>query len=140
MTARSSDFPVPAARFVVSPALPVPVALAIGAVGQWLVGWRPRAAVVILGAATVISYFVQQFAPLFSWPDWVAHLSFFDLYGRPMTTYDWGGTLALIAIAVAGTALAHVSMQRRHRRTLGRLARVHDVHRLDAAVPHDRYH
>ena len=107
------DIQVPADRFVLATALTVPVAFAFGAIGQWLAGWRPRVAVIVLGAVAVVSYFIQQFTPLFSWPEWVGRLSLFELYGRPMTTDDWGGIAALIAIGIAGTALALVSMQRR---------------------------
>jgi ABC-2 type transport system permease protein len=113
LAARVYDIDVPLDRFVLSTVLTLPLAFAIGALGQWLVGWRPRVAVVLLGAVTVASYFIQQFAPLFSWPDWVTHLSFFGLYGTPMSKDDWGGIAALVAIGVAGTALSLVSMERR---------------------------
>jgi putative exporter of polyketide antibiotics len=69
--------------------------------------------VILLGAVAIISYFIQQFAPLFNWPEWIAHLSLFELYGRPMTKDDPAGIAALVAIGIAGTALALVSMQRR---------------------------
>jgi ABC-2 type transport system permease protein len=107
------DIELPADRFVVATALTIPVAFAFGALGQWLAGWRPRVAVILLGAVAIISYFIQQFAPLFNWPEWIAHLSLFELYGRPMTKDDPAGIAALVAIGIAGTALALVSMQRR---------------------------
>jgi ABC-2 type transport system permease protein len=104
---------VPADRFVVATALTLAVAFAIAGLGHVLVGWRPRVAVVLLGAVTVASYFIQQFAPLFGWPDWIRHLSFFDLYGTPMTKVDWGGIAALVAIGVVGTIAALATMRRR---------------------------
>ena len=113
LAARAYAIDVPVDRFVLSTVLTLPLAFAIGALGQWLVGWRPRVAVVLLGTVTVASYFIQEFAPLFSWPDWVGHLSVFELYGTPVSKDDWGGIAALIAIGVAGTALSLVSMQRR---------------------------
>ncbi|HKW78636.1 MAG TPA: hypothetical protein VJQ09_06000 [Candidatus Limnocylindria bacterium] len=110
---KAFDIDIPADRFILATALTVPVAFAIGALGQWLVGWRPRVAVVLLGALAVWSYFDQQIAPLFKWPEWVMRLSFFELYGTPMTKDDWAGIAALVAIGIAGTALALVSTQRR---------------------------
>jgi len=104
---------VPADRFVVATALTLAVAFAIAGLGHVLVGWRPRVAVVLLGAATVASYFIQQFAPLFGWPDWIRHLSFFDLYGTPMTKVDPGGIAALVAIGIIGTSAALATMRRR---------------------------
>jgi ABC-2 type transport system permease protein len=113
LAARLYDIEIPTDRFVLATVLTIPVAFAFGAIGEWLVGWRPRIAVVLLGAVAVLSYFILQFAPLFSWPDWVAHLSLYQLYGAPMTKDDWGGIATLVAIGVAGTALALVSMRKR---------------------------
>ncbi len=61
----------------------------------------------------MVSYFLQEFAPLFGWPDWVAKLSFFVLYGQPVSTVDWSGTATLTAIGIVGTAVALGSMRRR---------------------------
>jgi ABC-2 type transport system permease protein len=111
VASRVYDIDVPFDRFALSTALTLPVAFAFAALGQWLVGWRPRTAVVILGATAVISYFIQQFAPLFSWPEWVGRLSIFGLYGAPMTKIDWAGIAALVAIGVAATALSLITTQ-----------------------------
>ena len=110
---RIYDITVPIDRFIVATVLMLPVAFAIAAIGQLLVGWRPRLAVVLLGAVTVAGYFIQQFAPLFNWPDWVANFSFFGLYGTPMTRYEWVGIALLVVIGVFGTAGSIVSLQRR---------------------------
>jgi hypothetical protein len=107
------DISVPGDRFIVSTILVLPVAFAIAAIGQLLVGWRPRVAIVILSAVTIFGYFVLQFAPLFDWPAWVTNLSFFGLYGTPMTRYDWTGIAILMAIGIFGTAGSIVSLQRR---------------------------
>lgn len=104
---------VPADRLLVATLLLLPVTFALGAVGHALAGWRPRLAVLLLGTIAVVSYFVQQFVPLFGWPDWVAKLSVFTLYGQPVSRVDWTGAATLLAIGVAGTAAALVSMQRR---------------------------
>jgi len=104
---------VPGDRLAIATVLMLPVAFAFAAIGHALVGWRPRLAVVLLSAVAVVSYFTQEFAPLFSWPDWVRNTSFFALYGTPMTKVDWGGMVTLLAIGVFGTAAAVVSLQRR---------------------------
>src|SRR5439155_8765600 len=49
LATRIYDISVPADRFVVATALTIPVAFAFGAIGQWLAGWRPRVAVIVLG-------------------------------------------------------------------------------------------
>jgi putative exporter of polyketide antibiotics len=82
-----------------------------------LVGWWPRVAVLLVGTVAVVSYFIQQFAPLFDWPEWVAKLSFFVLYGQPMTKADWRGASTLAVIGVVGTLVAIDAM---HRRDVGR--------------------
>ncbi len=104
---------VPGDRLIVATVLMLPVAFAFGAIGHALVGWRPRLAVLVLGAVAMISYFVQQFVPLFGWPDWVRNTSLFALYGMPMTKVDWAGSLTLVAIGLLGLDAAIISMQRR---------------------------
>ncbi len=110
---KAFDIAVPADRLIVATLLLLPVVFALGAVGHALVGWRPRVAVMLLGTVAVVSYFLQEFAPLFGWPDWVAKLSFFVLYGQPVSTVDWSGTATLTAIGIVGTAVALGSMRRR---------------------------
>ena len=91
----------------------LPVAYAFAGIGHALVGWRPRVAVVILGTVAVVGYFAQQFTPLFQWPDWVNSISLYVLYGTPMSKDDWGGIATLVAIGIAGTAVALAAMRRR---------------------------
>lgn len=111
--ARALDIAVPGDRMVVATADTLPVVFAFGGIGAALVGWRPRVAVVLLGAVAVASYFLQQFYAIFEWPEWVGHLSIYQLYGTPLTSDDWPGIIALVAIGVAGMAIAIVSMQKR---------------------------
>jgi len=113
LTATSSGISLPGGRFVFASAAVLPVAYAFAGIGHALVGWRPRVAVATLGALAVVGYFAQQFAPLFQWPDWVSNISLYALYGSPMSKDDWGGIATLIAIGVAGTAVALVVMRRR---------------------------
>src|SRR2546430_642561 len=113
LTATSTGISLPGGRFVLASAAVLPVAYAFSGIGHALVGWRPRVAVVILGALAVVGYFAQQFGPLFQWPDWVNNNSLYALYGTPMSKDDWSGIVTLIAIGIAGTALALVVMRRR---------------------------
>ena len=96
-----------------SSAAVLPVVYAFAGIGHAFVGWRPRVAVVVLGALAVVGYFAQQFTPLFAWPDWVNDISLYALYGTPMSKDDWGGIATLIAIGTGGTAIALFVMRRR---------------------------
>ncbi|HYU81513.1 MAG TPA: ABC transporter permease subunit [Candidatus Polarisedimenticolia bacterium] len=113
LTATSAGISLPSGRFVFASAAVLPVAYAFSGIGHALVGWRPRVAVAILGALAVVGYFTQQFAPIFQWPEWTTNLSLFALYGTPMSKDDWGGIATLVAIGLAGTAVAIVAMRRR---------------------------
>ena len=113
LAATSSGISLPGGRFVFASAAVLPVAYAFSGIGHALVGWRPRIAVVILGALAVVGYFTQQFAPLFQWPEWVKNISLYALYGTPMSKDDWSGIATLIAIGTAGTVVALVVMRRR---------------------------
>ena len=67
-----------------------------------------------LSAVAVFSYFVQQFAPLFSWPEWVANLSLYTLYGTPMSgDVNWAGVATLMGIGVAATLASMAALRRR---------------------------
>jgi ABC-2 type transport system permease protein len=113
LAASSTGISLPGGRFVFASAAVLPVAYAFSGIGHALVGWRPRVAVAILGALAVVGYFAQQFVPLFQWPDWVTNISLYALYGTPMAKDDWGGIATLMAIGLAGTAVAIVAMRRR---------------------------
>jgi len=111
--ARSMDIVLPGDRMIVATADVLPVVFAFAGIGAALVGWRPRLAVVVLGLVAVVSYMLQQFYAIFQWPDWVGHLSIYQLYGAPLTKDDWIGIITLLAIGVLGTAVSLVAMQRR---------------------------
>ena len=113
VAARALDIAVPADRMLLAALLMLPVVFALGAIGHALVGWRPRVAVVLIAAVAVSSYFMQEFGPVFAWPEWVQRTSLFVLYGEPVTKVDWAGTVTLLGMGVAGTAVALVSMRRR---------------------------
>ncbi|HEV8536197.1 MAG TPA: ABC transporter permease subunit [Candidatus Limnocylindria bacterium] len=113
LAANANEISLSTGRFVVASADVIPVAYAFAGIGHALVGWRPRIAVVALGAVAAISYLTQQFAPLFEWPDWVKNTSLYALYGTPLSNDDWPGIATLVAIGIAGTAIALVVMRRR---------------------------
>jgi len=113
LTATSTGISLAGGRFVFASAAVLPVAYAFAGVGHAFVGWRPRLAVIVLGALAVVGYFAQQFTPLFAWPDWVNDVSLYALYGTPMSKDDWGGIATLIAIGTVGTAIALFVMRRR---------------------------
>lgn len=111
--ARAFDITVPVDRLVLATVLMLPVVFAFAGLGQLLVGWRPRVALIGLAAIAVYSYFVLEFAALFDWPQWVANTSVFALYGTPMTKVEWTGIVTLLAIGIFGTTGAIVTMRRR---------------------------
>lgn len=113
LAARAFDIAVPGDRVALATVLIVPVVFALAGIGHALVGWRPRVAMVVVGALAVGSFFVQQFAPLFDVPEWVSNLSIYTLYGTPMTSDDRGGIAILSGIGIVGTAVALGAMRRR---------------------------
>ena len=113
LTAGALGIAVDGGRVVLATALLLPVVFALAGIGHALVGWRPRLAVLVIGAAAVVSYFIQQFAPIFEAPEWVERLSIYTLYGSPMSKDEWGGAAALVAIGAVGTITGVLVMQRR---------------------------
>ena len=95
-------------------ALLLPFGLAFGSLGAALAGWIPRATVLLLSGYAVVSYFLTQFVPLFRWPQWVANVSIFYLYGTPLTTgVYWTGFWVLMAIIAIAMTIGLLSFQRR---------------------------
>lgn len=113
-TAAARDIPLDRGGFVLGSALMLAVALVFGAIGAAVAGWRPRLAVPLLTIVAFVSYFTQQFAPLFNWPELVEDLSLYSLYGRPIGgQIEWGGIATLLTIGGLGTVLATRSMRHR---------------------------
>jgi ABC-2 type transport system permease protein len=95
-------------------ALLVLFTLAFAAAGAVVVAWSPRIAVFTLTAFAVVSYFVQEVAPLYGWPGWVLDLSVFHLIGNPLVAPpDKLRVAALAAVTCAGFALAWTLALRR---------------------------
>jgi ABC-2 type transport system permease protein len=112
--ARSQSIGIEGSRLAIATALLVTIPFAFAAIGQLLAVWRPRIALVMLSAVAVVSYFIVQFVPLFGWPEWVADLSLFSLYGMPMSgEVNWSGIAGLVGVGIAGTIGALVAVQRR---------------------------
>lgn len=113
VTATANGIEMSGGRSALAAVLMLPVAFALGGAGHALVGWRPRLAIALLGIVTAVSYFTQQFAPIFSLPEWVKRTSVFALYGTPLSQEDWGGIAILIGMGLVGTAIAVATMDRR---------------------------
>lgn len=113
LAASANGLDLPAGRTALAGLLMLPVAFALGGVGLAIVSWRPRVAVAALGIVTALSYFTEQFAPIFAWPEWTVKTSVFALYGMPLSRDDWPGIGILMGIGLAGTAIAVLAMQRR---------------------------
>jgi ABC-2 type transport system permease protein len=105
LVARGQAIVLDAGRVVLAAVLLLAIPFSFAAIGQLVAVSRPRAAVMALSAVAVVSYFVQQFTPLFDWPPWMANLSLYALYGTPMSgDVNWGGIAGLIAVGGVATA------------------------------------
>jgi ABC-2 type transport system permease protein len=111
--AAAQSIDIDAQRFALGTVLILTVVFALGAVGHLVASWRPRVAVIALSAVAVWSYFIQQFAPLFDWPDAVKNTSLYALYGTPMSDVNWPGIAALVGIGIVGTMASLRVMQAR---------------------------
>jgi putative exporter of polyketide antibiotics len=112
--APDEGIPLDVGKLLGATALLIPFGLTFAAVGAFLAGWRPRVAVVVLSAVTVISYFVFELGPLFKWPAWAEDLSVFQLYGTPLITPVFvGGLIAMLAIVFVGFGSAGIVLARR---------------------------
>ena len=114
MVASGQGITLDGGRVALAAALLLTIPFALGSIGQLVSASRPRVAVVALSAVAVFSYFVQQFVPLFGWPDWVANLSLYTLYGTPMSgDIKWAGVAGLVGIGAVATAASLVALRRR---------------------------
>ncbi|MGC8461687.1 MAG: ABC transporter permease subunit [Candidatus Dormibacteria bacterium] len=91
-----------------------PFAMTFASIGAALVGSIPRLTVIILAALTVISYFLYDLSPIFRWPDWIANLSMYTLYGTPYRGGIFAGGLFSMCIIIGlGTLIAGKTMRER---------------------------
>ncbi|HKY50864.1 MAG TPA: ABC transporter permease subunit [Candidatus Limnocylindria bacterium] len=114
LVASSQSLPLDPAKLALATALVISIPFAFSAIGQLLAVWRPRLSVVLLSTLAVTSYLVLQFSPLFQWPEWVANLSLYALFGTPMSgDVNWSGIAALVGVGLAATVGAVIAFQRR---------------------------
>jgi ABC-2 type transport system permease protein len=114
VVAAGQGIPLDRGRVALAAALLLTIPFAFGSIGQLIAVSRPRVAVVALSAVAVFSYFVQQFAPLFQWPEWAANLSLYALYGTPMSgDVSWAGVATLVGIGTAATVASMAALRRR---------------------------
>jgi ABC-2 type transport system permease protein len=114
MVTASQSIELDRSKLALATALVALIPLAFAAIGQLLAVWRPRIALVLLSTIAVVSYFLVEFTPLFGWPEWVANLSLFSLYGMPMSgEVNWSGMAGLLGVTVVGTIGALIAVQRR---------------------------
>jgi ABC-2 type transport system permease protein len=116
--ARSQAIPLPASAMVTAAAALLPFGLSFGAAGAVLIGWRPRVALIGLGAVIALSFLLLEFGIVFGWPAWLVQLSVFAWYGMPLAAgIWWPGLAALVVMSSAGFAVAAASL---HQRDIGR--------------------
>ena len=91
------------------------VGVAVGGMSAAIATWlRSGLALAVLGTVLAVSYLLTVIRPLFSWPEWTAHLSLFDAFGFPYTGVPAPLGLAILAVlAVGGAAIAGTITQRR---------------------------
>jgi ABC-2 type transport system permease protein len=112
--ARNQAIALPTGDLALAAALLLPFGLSFGAAGAALAGWRPRLALVGLGAAITVSFFLLEFGIIFAWPAWLLRLSVFALYGTPLVTgVWWPGLTSLVILTVTGFGIAAATLQRR---------------------------
>ena len=105
---------LPSGRLGLAAVLLVPFGLSIGAAGAALAGWRPRLALMALGVAIAISFFLLEFGLVFGWPAWLLRLSVFELYGTPLVTgIWWPGLASILILSAAGFGIAAAALQAR---------------------------
>ncbi|MGH2492190.1 MAG: hypothetical protein ACRDF9_11830, partial [Candidatus Limnocylindria bacterium] len=114
VVATGQSLPLDTGKLALASALVITIPFAFSAIGQLLAVWRPRLSVVLLSTVAVLSYLVLQFTPLFQWPEWVANLSLYSLFGAPMSgEVNWSGIAGLVGVGVVATLGAVVAFQRR---------------------------
>lgn len=110
----SSGLNIDAGSILTASALLWPFALAFGGLGVAVASRWPRIAVPFLAAFAVVEYFLGDLAPLFKFPDWVANLSVFHLYGNPLVGgASWTPVLTMTLVFLLGFGAAVLLMRQR---------------------------
>ena len=109
-----AGFSLDAGNVFAASALLWPFALAFGGLGVALASRWPRIAVPFLAVFAVVEYVLGDLAPLLKFPDWVANLSVFHLYGNPLAGgVSWTPGISMVLVFLAGFAVALLLMRRR---------------------------
>ena len=91
-----------------------PFALAFGGLGVAVASRWPRIAVPFLATFAAVEYFLGDLAPVFKFPDWVANLSVFHLYGNPVVgAFSLTPAILMTLVFAAGFAAALALMRGR---------------------------
>ena len=112
--APSSGLNLDPGHLLTASALLWPFALAFGGLGVAVASRWPRIAVPFLSTFAAVEYFLGDLAPLFKFPDWVANLSVFHLYGNPVVGgFSWTPALSMTLVFLVGFAAALVLVRQR---------------------------
>ncbi|HJW48007.1 MAG TPA: hypothetical protein VJ726_01170, partial [Candidatus Limnocylindria bacterium] len=112
--AAGQSLTIDSGKLALATALVVTIPFAFSAIGQLVAVWRPRVSVVLLSTLAAVSYLVLQFTPLFQWPEWIANLSLYSLFGMPMSgEVNWAGIAGLVGVGLAATVGSLLAFQRR---------------------------
>lgn len=108
------DVDLDGGRMLTSSAMLVPVAGVFGGIGAAASAWRPRVAIALLSAFALLGFMIPFAAPVVRAPEWVNHLSVFDLYGSPLAEgfVAWRAA-TLVGLAALGFVVALVAIQLR---------------------------
>jgi len=94
-------------RLAVAGLMLLPIAAVFGGIGAAASAWRPRVTVALLAAIALVSFMIPFTVPVIHGPEWLNHLSVFDLYGTPLadgfTPWRFGllGGVSLLGFGVA---------------------------------------
>lgn len=109
-----NDTPLDGGRMAVASLMLFPIAGVFAGLGAAASAWRPRVTVALLSAFAVFSFMLPFTTPVIRGPEWMNHLSVFDLYGSPLAEgfVVWRFVL-LAGLTVIGFAIALFAMLRR---------------------------
>jgi ABC-2 type transport system permease protein len=109
-----NDTPLDGGRLAIAGLMLLPIAAGFGGIGAAASAWRPRVTVAVLAAFAVGSFMIPFMTPVIHGPEWLNHLSVFDLYGTPLAEGFTPWRLGLLAgVSVLGFAVALLAMLRR---------------------------
>ena len=109
-----NDTPLDGGRIAIASFMLLPIAGVFAGVGAAASAWRPRVTVAILAAFALVSFMLPFATPVIRGPEWLNHLSVFDLYGSPLADGFVAWRFAVLAgFTALGFAIALFAMLRR---------------------------